>query len=76
MSLTFMEDVFPDSGSDTSITLNKSEKSSRTDTNLPVPKKEPICNQTFVDFSGTELIQFPSEILIKFPYIRVSYLSK
>ncbi|XP_029047485.2 plant intracellular Ras-group-related LRR protein 9-like [Osmia bicornis bicornis] len=75
MSLTFIEDAFPDSGSDTSTTLNKSEKSSRTDTNLPVPKKEPICNQTFVDFSGTELTQFPSEILIKFPYIRMLYVA-
>nr|XP_012148126.1 PREDICTED: probable serine/threonine-protein kinase roco5 isoform X1 [Megachile rotundata] len=77
MSLTFVEDGFPDSASDASSTaLKKSQKSSKINTNIPaVSKKEPTCNETFADYSSTELKQFPTEIFNKFPYIRMLYLA-
>ncbi|KZC07781.1 PREDICTED: E3 ubiquitin-protein ligase LRSAM1-like [Dufourea novaeangliae] len=77
LSLTSTEDTFPDNISDVSgMTLRKSQKSSKTSTPLPpVSKKKSICNETFADFSNSELKQFPNEILNKFSQLRMLYMA-
>lgn len=42
----------------------------------PVPKKEPIYNDMFADFSNTDLKQFPIAILNNFSQLRVAYFFK
>ncbi|XP_076643935.1 uncharacterized protein LOC143354081 isoform X2 [Halictus rubicundus] len=75
-SLTFAEDTFPDNASIvSSITLKKSVKSLKISSPLPsVTKKEPVCNETFADFSNTGLKQFPKEILNEISQLRMLYL--
>ncbi|XP_053984268.1 uncharacterized protein LOC128879291 isoform X2 [Hylaeus volcanicus] len=75
-SLTFVEDTFTENASEVSgLTLKKSQRSSRIGTPLPVSKKEPICNETFADFSNTEIKQFPNEILNRFSRLRMLYMA-
>ncbi|XP_076294254.1 uncharacterized protein LOC143215742 isoform X2 [Lasioglossum baleicum] len=76
-SLTFAEDTFPDNTSNvSSITLKKSVESSRINSPLPlVTKKEPVCNETFADFSNTGLKRFPKEILNETSQLRMLYLA-
>ncbi|KOC65091.1 Leucine-rich repeat-containing protein 27 [Habropoda laboriosa] len=78
LSLTHIEDIFPDNVSDvSSTTLKKSPESSKSSVHLSpvIPKKEPVCNDTFVDFSNTNLKRFPNDILNYFPRLRMLYLS-
>ncbi|XP_043518965.1 E3 ubiquitin-protein ligase LRSAM1-like isoform X1 [Frieseomelitta varia] len=78
LDLSFVEDSFPDNTSEASSTTAKeSRKSSKSSINLPplAPKKEPVCNEIFVDFSSMDLKQFPSEILNNFSQLRMLYLS-
>ncbi|KAK1130786.1 hypothetical protein K0M31_018895 [Melipona bicolor] len=60
-----------------STTAKESRKSSKSSINLPplASKKEPVCNEIFVDFSSMDLKQFPSEILNNFSQLRMLYLS-
>lgn len=79
ISLKLIEDNIPDNVSEASSKVaKKSQRSSDSDTRLaPLPpKKEPVFNETFADCSNNYLKQFPREILINFPYLRVPYIFK
>ncbi|CAK9823668.1 Leucine-rich repeat-containing protein 27 [Anthophora retusa] len=74
----FIEDTFPDNISDvSSTTLKNSPKSSKSSVHLTsvVPRKQPLCNDTFADFSNTDIKQFPYNVLNYFPHLRMLYLS-
>ncbi|XP_017760317.1 PREDICTED: E3 ubiquitin-protein ligase LRSAM1-like [Eufriesea mexicana] len=78
MNLALIKDNSSDNLSEaSSSTIRESRRSSKSSTCLPplVRKKEPIYNEMFVDFSNTDLKQFPSEILSIFPRLRMLYLS-
>ncbi|CAL7938738.1 unnamed protein product [Xylocopa violacea] len=76
-SLTCIEDAFSDNASECSSTISKKPRKSSSSINLPllVRKKEPVCNETFADFSNTDLKQFPNEILYNFSQLKMLYLS-
>lgn len=79
LDLSFVEDTFPDNTSEASSTTTKeSRKSSKNSISLPplASKKEPVCNEVFVDFSSMDLEQFPDEILKNFSQLRVPYFFK
>ncbi|CAD1477563.1 unnamed protein product, partial [Heterotrigona itama] len=78
LDLSFVEDTFTDNTSDASSTTAKeSRKSSKSSASLPplASKKQPVCNEVFLDFSSTDLKQFPGEILSNFSQLRMLYLS-
>ncbi|XP_076163900.1 uncharacterized protein LOC143144903 [Ptiloglossa arizonensis] len=72
-----LEDTFLDNVSDVSdATFKKSQKSSKISIPvLQVSKKVPVCNETFADFSNTELTEFPNEILNKFSQLKMLYVA-
>ncbi|XP_076231234.1 uncharacterized protein LOC143177256 [Calliopsis andreniformis] len=77
LSLTPAEDSSLDITSDSSsVTLKKSQKSSKINAPLSlIPKRQPVCNEIFADFSNTELKHFPNDILNQFPQLKMLYLS-
>ncbi|KAG7200767.1 hypothetical protein KM043_001313 [Ampulex compressa] len=58
-------------------TKKKSQKSAKAKIAVSsvVPKREPICNETFADYSKVELTEFPREIPETFPNLRMLYLA-
>lgn len=79
LSLAFIENTYPDSALEAfSATVKESRKSSKSTISLPplALRKEPVCDEIFVDFSNMDLKQFPTEILNNFPHLRVFYFFK
>ncbi|XP_033333109.2 uncharacterized protein LOC117224356 isoform X2 [Megalopta genalis] len=75
-SLSFAEDTLPDVSDASGFTLKRSQRSSKTGSPMPPATKiVPICNETFADFSGINLKQFPKEILNEFSQLKMLYLS-
>ncbi|XP_078036409.1 uncharacterized protein LOC144469719 isoform X2 [Augochlora pura] len=75
-NLSFAEDIFPDISDAPGFTLKRSQRSSKPDSPIPrTIKKEPICNNTFADFSSTDLKRFPKQLLNEFSQLKMLYLS-
>lgn len=86
LNLELIEDTFSDDVSEYSSLSHKESKTFlKSNTSVPsnesissplVPKKEPIYNDMFADFSNTDLKQFPIVILNNFSQLRVAYFFK
>lgn len=76
LSLTLVEDISADSSEVSSMTMKKPHKSKTSTPLPPTPKKQPIYNKMFADFSNTELKECPRDILNQFPQLKVSSFFK
>ncbi|XP_026669067.1 uncharacterized protein LOC108624489 [Ceratina calcarata] len=80
LTLSYVEDHRGHSGNVAEVysAKLKSPTSPEDNPNSPasIQKREPVYNEAFVDFSNTDLNQFPCEILYNFSQLRVSYFVK